>query len=122
MYPREKDMRSYLRLIVAVSGLGALPFAFAADTPIDIKTDVTGKYYLVEKSGTPNNPILVVKRVGPNANHYIKRTFDCKGRTVTYLGEGETLKELAKANPDSKPTPLVEGSIPDQLARYACPK
>jgi hypothetical protein len=122
MYRREKNMREYMRLIVAVSGLVALPFAFAAETPIDIKTDVKGKYYVVEKAGTPNNPILVVKRVGPNVNQYIKRQFDCKERTVTFLGEGETLQEMAKAKPDPKPAPLVEGSIPDQLARYACPK
>lgn len=122
MYSWEKDMRSHLCLMVAASALAGLPFAFAAETPIDIKTDIKGKYFVVEKGGTPSNPTLVVKRVGPGGTYYIKRLFDCKARTVQYLGEGQTLKAMAKAQPDPKPTPIEEGTIPDQLARHVCPR
>jgi len=115
-------MRLHLRLMLAASGLVGLPSAFAAETPIDIKTDLKGRYFIVEKTGTPNNPTLVVKRVWPGGTYYIKRLFDCQAQTVQYQGEGETLKEMAKALPDSKPSLIQEGTIADQLARHVCPK
>lgn len=115
-------MGSILRVVVAALALAGLGTAHAAEIAIDIKTDLRGKFYVVERSGTPDNPVLVVKRVWSGGIYYIKRVFDCKARTVQYLGEGYTLKEMARSQPDAKPTPLEEGTIPDQLARYACPK
>jgi hypothetical protein len=110
-------------LVLAVVGLtGSLP-ALAAEYPIEINTDIKGKYYIVEKTGTSNNPVLVTKQVRPNATtHYIKRWFDCKNQTVRYLGEGDTLEELNKAAPEPDSTAIEEGSIPDQLAKHVCPK
>ena len=115
-------MRSNAVLIIALSGsLGALS-AVADDTPIDIHTDLEGQYFLVEQGGSPGKPTLVVKRVAPGINHYVKREFDCATRTVRYLGEGENLEEMATAQPESsEANPINKGSIADQLARLVCP-
>jgi hypothetical protein len=114
-------MRSYAVLIVALSGpLGALS-ALAEDTPIDIQTDIEGQYFLVEEGGSFSKPTLVVKRVTPDATtHYIKREFDCDARSVRYLGEGESLEEMAASRLESEASPINAGSIPDQLARLVC--
>lgn len=113
-------MRSNSVLILALAGsLGALSAA-ADDTPIDIQTDLEGQYFLVETGGTAAKPTLVVKRAGPGFNHYIKRELDCAAHTERYLGEGESLKEMAATLPDSEARPIEGGTIPDQLARLVC--
>jgi hypothetical protein len=109
--------------IVAWSAIFGSTLVLAAETPVDIKTDLKGQYFIVEKGGTPDKPTLTVKRAVPNGrNHYVKRMFDCKARTVQYLGGGESLEEVNKFAGTEKMNPLVEGSIPDQLAAIACKK
>jgi len=112
-----------MRLIALMAVPLAAASAFAAEYPIDIKTDLKGsKFFVVEKSGTANNPIVVVKRVAGTTNSYTKREFDCKARTVKALGRGDSLEALNKAEPDKEAFPIKENSIPDQLAKHACPK
>lgn len=114
-------MRSKTALILTLAGtLGSLS-AVAEESPIDIKTDLDGQYYLVEKGGTTDKPTVVVKRAGPGFDHYIKRELDCAAHTARYLGEGESVGELNAATTDSEASPIKEGSIPDQLANLVCP-
>jgi hypothetical protein len=114
-------MRSNTALILALAGaLGTLS-ASANDTPIDIKSDLDGQYFMVEKGGTADKQILTVKRAGPGYNHFVKREFDCATHTVRYLGEGATLDEMTAAEPDEKASPIKEASIADQLSRLVCP-
>jgi hypothetical protein len=108
-------------LILALAGVLGTLSASASDTPIDIKSDLDGPYFMVEKGGAADKPILVVKRAGPGYNHFVKREFDCATHTVRYLGEGATLEEMNAAEPDDKASPIKEGSIPDQLSRLVCP-
>jgi len=114
-------MRSNAVLIAGLSGLFGVLSAAADDTPINIQTDIEGQYFLVEEGGSFSMPTLVVKRVAPDTTHYIKREFDCDARTVRYLGEGESLEEMQASQPDSEASPIVKGSIPDQLIRRVCP-
>jgi hypothetical protein len=115
-------MRSNPVLILALWGaLGALA-AVADDTPIDLKTDLKGQYFLVEKGGTAAKPTLVIKRAKPGYNYYVNRELDCAAHTVRTLGEGESLEAMADAPPDPEASPIEPGSIPDQLARLVCPK
>jgi hypothetical protein len=112
-----------MRLFAAVSGMLVFSLAFAAEYPIDIKTDLKGsKFFVVEKSGTPNKPIVVVRRAAGTTSSYTSREFDCKARTVKTLGRGDSLEALNKAEPDKEAFPIKENSIPDQLAKHACPK
>lgn len=115
-------MRATLPLMLAAAAFAGVPAALAAEIPIDIKTDVKGQYFIIEQGGSQNNPTLTVKRTWGKGSHYIKRVFDCKAHTVKYLGEGESLDEMNKPLPGQKMTPIVAGSIPDQLARHACQK
>ena len=115
-------MHSKTALVLALTGsLGTLA-ALADDTPIDIKTDLEGQYFIVEKGGTADKPILLVKRAGPGFNHYIKREFDCAAHTARYMGEGESLEEMNAAELGGDASPIEEGTIPDQLSRLVCPK
>ena len=115
-------MQSKTILILTLAGtLGSLS-AVAEETPIDIKTDLEGQYYLVEKGGTADKPTLVVMRAGPDFNHYIKREIDCVARTERYLGEGENLEEMNAALPEAQAVPIAAGSIPDQLSKLVCPQ
>lgn len=107
------------RFTVMVGLLGCLGVA-AADQPIDIHTDLEGQYYLVEQGGSPDRPVLLVKRIAPGIAHYVKREIDCVARTVRYLGEGESLDEIANAEPESDVHPIEKGSIADQLRRLVC--
>ena len=114
-------MRSNTVLLLALaSSLGSLS-ALAEDTPIEIKTDLEGQYFIVEKGGTAEQPTLVVKRAAPGYNHFVKREFDCAAHTVRYLGEGDSLEEMTAAQPDAEASAIEKDTIPDQLARQVCP-
>lgn len=114
-------MRSFVRLAVPVFALVGAGAASAAEYSIDIKSDLEGKYFVVEKGGTANNPTLLVKRAWPKGSYFIKRWFDCKNWTHKILGEGETLEAMNKSEPEVETTANAEGTIPDQLARHVCP-
>ncbi len=113
-------MRSNIALIFVLSGSFGTFAAAASDVPIAIKTDLEGQYFLVEQSGTASNPVVVVKRVDGTYEYYVKREFDCAAGTVRYLGEGESLEEMAAAEAEPEASPIESGSIPDQLARLLC--
>lgn len=102
--------------------LAAALFPFAAlaeDTPLDIKTDLKGKFYLVEKAGTTNNPELVIKSVSGDYSDYTRREFDCATHSVRYLSSGSSLQTMDVVH-DSKLSPVEPDSINDQLFRLAC--
>lgn len=88
--------------------------------PVSIPSDAAAKYFILERGGTPAMPTLLTRRVGPSGSSYSKRVFDCAARTVKYLGNGDTLTELAASTPDPDMGPLVEGSIADVLLQKAC--
>jgi hypothetical protein len=113
-------MHSNVALIVVLVGSLAALSARAEDTQIDIKTDVKGTYFLVEKAGTAANPTLIVKRARPGSDYYVKREFDCAAHTVRNLGEGESLEATAEAQSNVEAGPIQAGSISDQLSRIAC--
>ena len=94
----------------------------ADDTPLDIKADLRGQFFVVEKDDDDDKPTLLVKAVAGNCTRYLKRELDCVARTVRYLGRGESLEEVAAARPDAKAYLIVAGTIADQLARLVCPR
>jgi len=73
--------------------------------PILIPSDASAQYSILERGGTPSMPTLLTRRVGPSGSSYSKRVFDCSSRTVKYLGNGDTLEELAASTPDPKMGP-----------------
>jgi len=115
-------MKSMISYLLALAGLSGVLTIFADETPLEIKTDLEGDYFIVSKGGTANKPMLLVKRVSSDFTYYIKREFDCEARTVRYLGEGESLEAVAVSEPEPELSAIRGGSVSDQLARLICPK
>ena len=114
---------SLAALLGLLGGMVCASAATAADYPIEIKTDLDAKFYVVEKGGSAEYPTLVVKRErfsgGP---FYTKRAFDCRSRTVQVVGEGPTLAEMNKSKGEDKPQQIEPGSIGAQLWEHVCKK
>jgi hypothetical protein len=110
-----------MRTAAIVIGVLTLSPAWAEESPLDIQSDIDARYFLVEKAGSPEVPILVIRREGPSGTRYSRRELDCAARTVKSLGSAESLEALAGAEPDASAFPVEEGSIADQLWKHACP-
>jgi hypothetical protein len=116
-------MRLNIRLLFAASALIGWTGVHAAETQIDIKTEVEGKYFIVEVKGTTSQPIVVVKFVSPQgATYYTRRSMDCNARTTEYLGEGESPEDMNEPLAEKKMVKMEEGSVAEQLWAYACKK
>lgn len=95
-------------------------FSFGAEIPLIVPTDARAKYWVLETGGAWPNRTIVTKRVGPSGTSYAKRLYDCSNRTVKYLGDGDTLEEMARSTPSPKMAPIVPESIADYVGREAC--
>jgi len=109
---------------VLLTGLLATAPVLADEIPIEIETDLEGDYFIVDKTGPENRPIVTVKQVDGTYRYFIKREFDCETHRVRYLGEGESQAAMDASEPESTPDmeAISPGSISDQLAGYVCPK
>jgi len=109
---------------VLLTGLLATAPVLADEIPIEIETDLEGDYFIVDKTGPENRPIVTVKQVDGTYRYFIKREFDCETHRVRYLGEGESQAAMDASEPESAPDmeAISPGSISDQLAGYVCPK
>jgi len=107
-----------------LTGLLATAPVLADEIPVEIETDLEGDYFIVEKTGPENQPIVTVKQVDGTYRYFIKREFDCETHRVRYLGEGESQAAMDASEPESAPDmeAISPGSISDQLAGYVCPK
>lgn len=113
-------MRNVVALCALLAGAAAAVPA-RAEYPIDIKTDVEGKFYVVKKEGPAAYPTLVVKRARASGGiNYTKRIFDCNARTFQRLGSGPTLKAMEEDTSSGAPEPADEHTIGGQLWRHAC--
>lgn len=109
-----------MKVIVYLS-LGLLPFsALSAEYSLRIPTDTKAQYTILEKGSQGQMKTIVTKRVGPSGTSYSKRIYDCQNRTVKYLGDGETLKQMKASKPDERMAPIVSESIADYLRIEAC--
>ena len=117
-------MRRQVVPIMILAGMFITPSSMAEDIAIDIETDLGGDYFIVEKTGPENRPVVVVKQVDGTYNNFIKREFDCDPKRFRYLGEGESLAAMTASEPESAPDmeDIRPGSISDQIAEYVCPQ
>jgi hypothetical protein len=86
----------------------------SSEYPLSIPSDPGVKYYVLNKEGTKDMPILVTKRIGSSGTSYAKRIFDCKNKTTKYLGDGDTIAEMN----NSSPSPSMGGIYPQSIAWY----
>jgi hypothetical protein len=109
-----------MRIFLALLGWCALSIAYGDEYPLDINSDIKAEYFVVEKSGTPEQPTLVMKRVRAGATSYSKRSFDCEAATARSLGSAESLADLSSAGDSGEMAPVTEGTIAYQLWQHAC--
>ena len=102
-----------LSLIVSAS-------SFAAERPISVPSDSKAHFFVLEKDGKGAERTIVTKRVGPSGTSYSKRFYNCKKNTVKYLGDGDSLAEMASSKADPSMGPIVQGSIAYYVGLEAC--
>jgi hypothetical protein len=90
------------------------------DPGLVIPTDSKARYWIVEQSGSVEEPILTTKRVGSSGTTFSRRVFDCSAKTFRYLAEGSTLAGMQSSQPDARKAPLVDGSISHYFWVHAC--
>lgn len=98
------------------------PHAHTGDgEKVVVPSDPKATYFILDRAGTTERPIVTTKRIGPSGTSYTRRECDCNNRTWRYLAEGDTLEELeASPKPNEPMGPLVEGSIADVMWQHAC--
>jgi hypothetical protein len=109
-------MRTFLLAVAMSSPLAAL----CAETQLPVPSDAKAQYSVLEVGGAWPKRTIVTRRVGPSGTSYSRRAYDCTHHTVKYLGEGDSLAEMARAKPDQEMAPIVPESIADHVGRAAC--
>lgn len=107
-----------LHLVLAVLLISAS--AFAAEEPVNVPADENAQYFVLEKSGSDAERIIVTKRVGPRGTTYSKRLYNCTESTVKYLGTGDSLEEMAASEADLNMEPIAPGTIGYYVGVEAC--
>ncbi|MGD8590665.1 MAG: hypothetical protein PVG22_17730 [Chromatiales bacterium] len=110
-----------MRAIGTLLGLVLMTSLHAEEQPLKIETDLEVNYFLVSRGGSPEQQILLLKRVRPDGSAvYSKRLFDCEAGSYQKLGSWESLEAIAAACPANGMHPIEEGTIAYQLWQYAC--
>ena len=109
-----------MKLFLVVLSLVVSVSVFAAEKPLIVPSDPKAKFFVLEKEGSGAERTIVTKRVGPSGSSYSKRLYNCKNRTVKYLGTGDSLAEMDSSKPDPSMGPIVKGSIAYFVGLEAC--
>jgi hypothetical protein len=109
-----------MRPIALLLGLMIVSSLSAEEVPLKIETDLKAQYFVVARGGSPEQQVLLLKRVRPGSTIYSKRLFDCEAHTYQSLGSWESLDAITAACPETGMEPIEEGTIAFQLWQYAC--
>ena len=105
---------------VVVFAVFCLAAVVAEEMQFSIPSDPKAKYFVLEKNTRGSERAIVTKRVGSSGTSFSKRLYNCSNGTVKYLGDGDSLAEMAASKPDSKIGPIVAGSIAYYVGIEAC--
>ena len=109
-----------MRPIALALGLMIVSSLSAEDVLLEIETDLKAQYFVVARGGSPEQQVLLLKRVRPGSTVYSKRLFDCEAGTYQHLGSWESLEAITATCPETGMEPIEEGTIASQLWQYAC--
>lgn len=109
-----------MKLLPLITGLLVSTSIYAADKQLSVPSDSKAIYFVLEKGGSGAERSIVTKRVGPSGTSFSKRLYNCTDNTVKYLGEGDSLAEMAASKPDPKMGPIVPQSISYYIGLEAC--
>ncbi len=90
------------------------------DGDFSVPSDSNAQYFIIERGGTMNEPIIVTRRVGSSGESYSKRIYNCLENTVKYLGSGSTLVVMNNSKPAPKMALIVDNSIAYHVKLQAC--
>ncbi|WP_152599623.1 hypothetical protein [Hoeflea sp. BAL378] len=96
--------------------------AEAKEEMINVPSDPKAKYFVVKNDTRVDGMVEVTtRREGPSGTSFAIRLIQCEPLLSGYIAEGDTVSDLTHKN---RPTlsELVDGSISDVIAKYACIK
>lgn len=108
------------RFFLCAAMLTSSATVYSAETPLPVPTDANAMYTVLEVGGSFPNRTIVTKRVGSSGTSFAKRQYNCANGTVRYLGDGDTLVEMARSKPSPSMAPIVPRSIADYVGNRAC--
>jgi hypothetical protein len=98
----------------------ATPGLAEVEIPLNVPSDSTARYFILEKGGKGALRTIVTKRVGSSGTSYSTRLYNCVDNTVKYLGTGDSLEAMRKSYPDPNMGSVIQGSIAYYVANEAC--
>lgn len=107
---------------LAVSLFPFFATAVRADTEISVPADPVSTYTLISLRRVSEHVIEIeIKRDAPmTGTSYSKREIDCRKQVSRLAGEGSTPDAMEGDTDDESMDKLVEGTVPYDLAQYAC--
>lgn len=107
---------------VILLNLGVSANAFAGEQVV-VPSDPKAKYTVLAMEKKKQKIVhITTQREGPSGRSFSQREIDCARYVFRYLGDGDTLDEIKASKPDPNFGSLVNGSISDVIASYACKK
>jgi hypothetical protein len=94
--------------------------ASAEEKVIVIPNDRLGQYVLIDKSGSAEERMIVVRRAGISGVVYSRRVYNCTEDTVHFLGSGLTMEALDRDQINWREQPVESGTVASDIERIAC--
>ena len=94
--------------------------ASAEERTISIPSDMFAKYVVIQKSGSAEERLIVVRRTSMSGIVFSKRVYDCQEDKVHFLGSSLTLEGLDADQMQWRVQSVERGSVADDLERVAC--
>ena len=94
--------------------------ASAEELMISIPNDLHARYVLIQKSGSLQERLIVVRRTSMSGIVYSRRVYDCAEDTVHFLGSGLTLKALDSDQIEWRVQSVATDTVASDIQRVAC--
>jgi len=107
------------RFVVSLTWLLAL-VAAAEEETLDVPSDPTAKYFILEYRGGAGWTGLLIRKVVGTEVSYFQRDFDCQQHTVNYYGSGDSLQAVRNSKSGPFRMRIAEGSVDHDLWIEAC--
>lgn len=110
-------MKGCLALMALLTVVSA---AAAEERTISLPSDMHAKYLVVQKSGSTQQRLIVVRRTSMSGVVFSRRVYDCQEDKVHFLGSSLTLEGLDADQMQWRVQSVERGSVADDLERVAC--
>ncbi len=105
---------------IAILSLTLSAAALAAELPVNVPAEPNTQFFIVEKTGSSTERVIIIKCVGPSGTSYAKRLYNCNNNTFKQLGSGSNLTQINESRPEINMRPIPQESIADYLGIEAC--